>query len=186
MSDSKCALHTFTVDDVMSFDPCYTREQVTALFNGRETITLHDALTMDIPATDRVWFACQLTVLPEATRAAWTDRIVTRAVTNHALHCGIPVVESWAARWLNGTDRSRAATTAAWAAATAAWAAAWAAAATAAEAAAAVWAVAATAAWATAAEAAAEAAAATAEAARKDEYSLQIQDLLNIIQENEQ
>ena len=33
------------------------------------------------------------------------ERIVTRAVTNHALHCGIPVVEAWAKKWLSGEDR---------------------------------------------------------------------------------
>lgn len=66
------------------------------------------------------------------------DVIVDRAVKNYALHCGIPAVEQWAQKWLDGTDRSQsaawaatwaaagaAAGNAAWAATRSAWDAAW-------------------------------------------------------------
>src|SRR4030065_494372 len=34
-------------------------------------------------------------------------KIVTRTITNNALHCGSANVEQWAVDWLNGTNRSR-------------------------------------------------------------------------------
>ena len=42
------------------------------------------------------------------------EKIVSRAVTNHALHCGVMEVEGWAAEWLDKSDRSREAAWAAW------------------------------------------------------------------------
>jgi hypothetical protein len=108
-------------------------------------------------------------VLTEEQTTAWLDVLVTRAVRSHALRCGVPTVEEWAARWLSGEDRTaRAAAAAAWAAAEATWAEAAAWAARAARAAEATWA-----AW--AAEAA-EAAAAAAERER------QVRDLLGILE----
>ena len=45
-----------------------------------------------------------------------------RAITEDVLHCGVPALETWAARWLDGTDVSEAS---AWAAAVQ-WAMGWA------------------------------------------------------------
>jgi hypothetical protein len=40
-----------------------------------------------------------------------TNKIADRAVTNHALNCGIKEVEQWAKKWLSGEDRSERAAT---------------------------------------------------------------------------
>jgi len=47
-------------------------------------------------------------------QAAWLERVVTRAVTTHALHCGVPAVEQWAMRWLSGENRTARAAEEAW------------------------------------------------------------------------
>jgi hypothetical protein len=71
-------------------------------------------------------------VLPALLRAV--DTFVDRAVRQHALECDDPIVEAWAAAWLDGSDRSAesawasasaasAAASAAYAASAAAWAA---------------------------------------------------------------
>jgi hypothetical protein len=150
---------TFTIDQILGWKPCedYTRKRIEGLFSGRESITAEELAELDIPIEDKIWVFLHTKHAPEI-----TERIVTRAVTNHALTCGVSDVETWARDWLDGTDRSREAARAADEAARAATAraAAWARAAT--------WA-AADAAWAAAAAAAADAAEATetAEAAAR-------------------
>jgi hypothetical protein len=84
------------------------------------------------------------------------ERIVRRAVETHALRCGVAAVESWAAAWLSGADRTEQA------AARAAVAAA----------------VAAVAAWAAANAAARAADAWAADAAAREELELQLADIL--------
>ena len=99
-------MKTLTVDDVMAYEPCYTRERVAELFAGRTEMTIREICAVDVPATDRVWLLTQDGVLDADMRDRWITMIVTRAITNHALHCGIPGVERWAENWLSGADRS--------------------------------------------------------------------------------
>jgi hypothetical protein len=132
---------------------------------------------------------CQPNVLSTNIKKQWMEVIVTRAVTNYALNCGIDNVEEWAKNWLSGKDKTfNAARNAADAAHAAVHAAAHAAIAYAAHAAAhATYTVVRTAYAACAACiitcAAARAAAVRATAAALDiEYKQQIQDLKNILQ----
>ena len=191
-------MKTWTVEEMVAERPCpeYTRERMAELWAGREALTLAEILDVPIAAQDRVWVACLPAALPAAVQDAWLERIVSRAVTTHALRCGIPAVEVWAQSWLDGTDRTgaaaraaareaawaaawaaRAARAAAWEAArAAAWAAAGAADAAAEAAAGAAWVAAGAAAW-----AAAEAARAAWAAARAAEREQQIDDLRQIL-----
>jgi len=74
-----------------------------------------DWLVWQLTREPDVWLRVHDAVIPLVTAMA------DRAVERHCLRCGVPAVEQWAARWLDGTDRSQAA---AWAeAAAAAWAA---------------------------------------------------------------
>ena len=167
---------SWTVDEMLAERPCaqYDRTRITALWAGRERLSLREILALDIPDADKVW------VLTRRHWPAWIECILTRAVRHHVLSCGVPQVEQWAARWLDGTDRSAdASKAAARAASSAASSAAWAAraaarAAEAAEAEAAAWAEAAE------AEAAAWAAAAAAAAA---ERARQVQDARDLLEE---
>jgi hypothetical protein len=123
-----------TVAKLRKWGQCHTDEWAEERFAGRKSLSLATILRMEsVTPEDRVWVCCQPGVMTVEQRAAWLERIVVRAVTAHALHCGVPTVEAWAARWLSGEDRSEdaagAAAWAAWAAAgDAAGAAAWAAA----------------------------------------------------------
>lgn len=99
--------------------PCdkYDRERIAKLCAGKPSLTLLEILDHpDIPDEDKVWVACRD---KNPTRHVAIEVIVTRCVTNHALHCGIPAVEAWAQKWLSGEDRSSRA--AAWASRVAAW-----------------------------------------------------------------
>lgn len=121
-------MQTWTVDEMLAHHPCatYDRARLTNLWAGRERLSVLDILDLDIPAADRVWAALQAG--PHVAPAV--ERIVTRAVSTHALHCGVPEVEAWAARWLSGEDRTAAAAAAAAAVEaveSASWAASWAA-----------------------------------------------------------
>lgn len=126
-----------TVNKIMSLSPCarYTRERVMELWAGRKSITPEELLALPISAEDRIWAACR--VFPKQVIKRWLDTIVTRAIKQHALRCGIPSVETWAKKWLSGKDRTEksagaaaeaaaeeAARSAVWAARAAAWAAA--------------------------------------------------------------
>jgi len=99
-------MKTLTVDDVMAYEPCYTRERVEELFAGRTEMTIREICAVDVRAKDRVWLLTQDGVLDADMRDKWITMIVTRAITNHALHCDIPEVERWAENWLSGADRS--------------------------------------------------------------------------------
>jgi len=61
------------------------------------------------------WLIWQLWRMPESARGQVCpaldralEKIVLRAVTNHALHCGVPTVEVWATKWISGEDRTAA------------------------------------------------------------------------------
>jgi hypothetical protein len=46
-----------TIDQVMAWSPCYTKEKITELFGKRKTLSAMNILDLDIPAKDRVWAA---------------------------------------------------------------------------------------------------------------------------------
>lgn len=110
---------SWTVDEMLAEEPCdrYDRERIAKLCAGKPSLTLLEILDHpDIPDEDKVWVACRD---KNPTRHVAIEVIVTRCVTNHALHCGIPAVEAWAQKWLSGEDRSSRA--AVWASRVAAW-----------------------------------------------------------------
>ena len=156
-------MKTWTVDEMMEEKPCakYTEKVIKNLWAGREQLSLIDILALDIPSADRMWAVWRQDTLTKDQEKSLLDKIVTRAVTNHALNCKIKAVEKWAQKWLSGEDRSQEADwAAAWAANRADRAAYWAARAR----------------W-ESARAVAEAAWAAAE----EEYDLQVLDVLSII-----
>jgi len=180
----------------MSWLPCMSRAEVERIVGDGLPVTsdtVRQVRARGVSDDDIVWAACR--ALDASTRTAWLERVVTRAVTTHALHCGVPAIESWARRWLGGEDRTaesaRAAAraaraaTAAWAA-PAAWAAdaaAWAAVAAtrAADAAADAATRAAEAAWYAARAAEASSHAALAAWADAVEWSRQVEDLCEVL-----
>ena len=115
-----------TVDAVLVYNPCATYRDGDGSPTDRLISLVGDGLpataetveylrSHGVPNADIVWAACR--VLDPAIRASWLERIATRAVETHALHCGVPAVETWARAWLSGEDRSADAADAAWAAA---------------------------------------------------------------------
>ena len=103
MSDK---LKTWTVKQMLAEEPCeqYTEEALAKLWAGREKVTLLDIIDMDIPDTDKLWGSWR--GLTKGQTDLVLDKVVTRAITNHALHCGVPSVEIWADNWLSGKDKS--------------------------------------------------------------------------------
>ena len=95
-----------TVDQVMSYGPCYKNEKVEALFAGRETITLHDVAAMNISDEDKIWLFRQENVLSSGTKFKWLEIIVTRAIKTALTVYIEPSYAKWAENWLNGTNRS--------------------------------------------------------------------------------
>ena len=100
-------MKSWTIDEMLAERPCeeYTQERITELWAGRERLTLLEVLDLPILAKDIVWVICLRNALTPEQQAEWLERIVTRAIRNHALNCGIPTVEAWAQNWLDGTDR---------------------------------------------------------------------------------
>lgn len=160
-------MKTWTVEEMLAEGPCerYTEQRITELWAGRERLSLREIADLEIPPEGVVWVACRPgAITPEQVRAWLVDRVVARAVRNHALRCGVPEVERWAVQWLSGEDRTAAAAwAAAWAVRDAAWDAAWDAAAAAVRAAA--WAARAWGAW----------------AATSTERAQQLADLLDVL-----
>jgi hypothetical protein len=159
-------MKTWTVDEMLAEHPCdrYNRERITELWAGKEALSLKEILFLNIPADDKLWVINRPSSLPWDICSRWMFMVVERAVRKHALHCGIPEVETWAERWLSGEDQSAEAARVARVAARVARVAAWAA-------------------WAAEAEAAAWAAEAAqaAWAAQVAERQLQIDDLVSLL-----
>lgn len=95
-----------SVLDVMVLRPCYSEDKVKEVFNGRDKLTLLDILDLDIPAKDKVWVLTRPGILPDAILKEFAALAVDRAVRQHCLSCGLPTVEAWAVKWLDGSDRS--------------------------------------------------------------------------------
>ena len=177
-----------TVQDVLAHHPCEayrdgdspTDRLISLVGAGLPATaeTVEYLRSHGVPNADIVWAACR--VLDPAIRASWLERIVTRAVETHALHCGVPAVETWARAWLSGEDRSAEAAAAAMAAVEAAR---WCAAA-AVDAAMAAAAAEAAAEAAEAARGASSAEAEAAEAADAAERSQQVDDLIAVLEHN--
>ena len=87
---------------------CYSASQLASLYDRPmglcEVLTRTDGPWDDVSTADRLWVFWRAATQDQ--RAATLERIVTRAVTNRCLDCGIDAVEQWAARWLSGEDRS--------------------------------------------------------------------------------
>jgi hypothetical protein len=122
LRQQKGATMIYTSEMILAHNPCkeYTLERLQSLMG--DGLTVHQiAEHPDVPIEDRIWILCR--ILDSAIRQQWIARIADRAVRNHALKCGVSVVESWAEKWLNGTNRSVEAAARARVAAWAAWAA---------------------------------------------------------------
>jgi hypothetical protein len=102
-------MKTLTPQQIVDLKPCegYNLQQVTKLFDNKKSVTYLEILDTDkIPLADIVWVFCRSTVLDDDIRNQWLEVIITRAVTNCALHCGIDTVEKWAKNWLSSVDRT--------------------------------------------------------------------------------
>jgi hypothetical protein len=102
-------MKTLTPQQIVDLNPCrgYDLEWIKKLFGNKKSVTYLEILDTDkIPLADIVWVFCRSTMLDADIRNQWLEVIITRAVTNYALHCGIDTVEKWAKNWLNGDDRT--------------------------------------------------------------------------------
>ena len=87
----------YTIDNILAMHPCsgYTRERVTELFAGRDTITAHDIDAMEISQQDKGWALGHMLpwpdgfVFPEGVTDLWvrnnpalTDLTVPEGVTD--------------------------------------------------------------------------------------------------------
>jgi hypothetical protein len=102
-------MKTLTPQQIIDLNPCrgYDLEQLEKLFGNKESVTYLEILNTDkIPLEDIIWVFCRPTVLDDDISNQWLEVIITRAVTNYALHCGIDDVEKWATNWLSGVDRT--------------------------------------------------------------------------------
>jgi hypothetical protein len=117
-------MKSLTVSDIMALGPCYAypESRVRELWGDRDALTLVEILRLNIPAEDRIWVLTREGVCDRDLLLTWVNGVADRAVRNHCLTCGVAAVETWARRWLDGTDRTSAAAYAAYAAADAAYA----------------------------------------------------------------
>jgi len=103
-------MNSVTVDQIVSFGPCdppYTRDYVTELFAGRETVTALDILDMDIPAIDKLWAVLRPELIPELDLHELACRFAEVALEAEVKAGREPDKRSWEAirakrRWLKG------------------------------------------------------------------------------------
>jgi len=101
-----------TKNEILALGPChdYTEKRLEELARGRESVSLPEILRMEeIPLHHRVWLLSHSEVWANPKNChVWMKQFVTRAITNNALHCGVPEYERWAENWLDGSDRTAA------------------------------------------------------------------------------
>jgi hypothetical protein len=123
-----------TIDQVMSWEPCYDREKILRLSHGKTELTVGEIIDLRfVPVADKLWLLLREEIIPARTLhefALWcAETVLTKAnVTDERSWNALKVKRLW----LDGkaTDKELAAARAV------AWAAAWAAASDAARAAA--------------------------------------------------
>lgn len=96
-------MKSWTVDEVMELEPCYSRERVEELWGERESLSALDVCDLDIPAVDRLWLLLSGGDHVEPA----IDTIAERTVKNHAANCGVKSVEATAAEWLAASPSER-------------------------------------------------------------------------------
>jgi hypothetical protein len=98
-----------TIEKVLSWGPCkdYTPARLLELAAGRESITMLEALSLPIPANDKLWLACRKGALSEPVRLEWIERTLRQAVQSYTLNCGVPDIEDWSRKWLAGDEVAR-------------------------------------------------------------------------------
>lgn len=101
-------MKTLTVAEIMALGPCeaYPESRVLELWQGKDSLTALEILSLDIPPEDRLWVLTRNGVLPDGTLRRFANTTADRAVRNHCLTCGVPVVEAWARNWIDGTNRT--------------------------------------------------------------------------------
>ena len=115
---------SYTIDDVMSWKPCYSREQMSGWFRARSCMTVDDLMALDISDDDKLWCLLRPEVVPERKLHELACDYAERALERERKAGREPDERSWAAiettrRWLRGeaTDQELAAAgTSAWAA----------------------------------------------------------------------
>ena len=55
----------YTIEEVLSWDVCYSRKELEELFAGRETLTALDCFCLDIPAQDKLFVLLRPEVIPK-------------------------------------------------------------------------------------------------------------------------
>jgi hypothetical protein len=101
-------MKTLTVAEIMALGPCeaYPESRVLELWQGKNSLTALEILSLDIPPEDRLWVMMRNGVLPDGTLRQFANTTADRAVRNHCLTCGVPAVEAWARNWIDGTNRT--------------------------------------------------------------------------------
>ena len=62
--EGKQVMNSITLDQVMAWHPCYSREKIESLFGGRESLTVAEILELPIPASDRLWAVLREDLIP--------------------------------------------------------------------------------------------------------------------------
>lgn len=68
----------YTVNDIMTLKPCYSRDKVEDLWAGRESLTLSEIADLDISLEDRRWVIIRLSPPSQALLHRWVERAIRR------------------------------------------------------------------------------------------------------------
>jgi len=115
----------FTLDGVMSWIPCLSREEVGAYFGGRKYMTVATLMETDLSTENKLWCLLRPEVIPEKTLHTLSCDFADRALLREREAGREPDPRSWRAvavkrLWIDGQatdDELRAARAAAWEAA---------------------------------------------------------------------
>lgn len=96
-----------TLDDVLSWGPCYEEDEIRDLAAGRERMTAPEILDLPIPAEDRLWCVLRPELIPEPLLRVAACLFAETALERERKAGREPDPRSWAAidakrAWLRG------------------------------------------------------------------------------------
>ena len=87
----------FTLETVMAWGPCYTREKIAEWFAGRDSLTVADCLALPISDEDKLWCLLHPEVIPESRLHELACQYAERALVRERAAGREPDPRSWAA-----------------------------------------------------------------------------------------
>ena len=86
---------TITIDEVMALNPCYTRERIEVLTNGKTEMPVLEICDLDVPVKDVLWVLSRLRILSDNMLHSLACDFAEHVLQNEVIQGRNPDPRSW-------------------------------------------------------------------------------------------